>query len=120
MAETITSGATTITPELVDGYRSERESGNVIHQAADNPSRVDVTLRPAGLRSGTLRLLFLTLTEALEAEAVHAAAGVLALTSTDHPGLNMSYVVNGTISVELDDDSRALWLVEVQFQEVAA
>lgn len=120
MADTITDGTTTITPHLIDGYRSERAAGNIIHQAADNPAEVDVTLRPAGLRTGTLRLLFLTLTEALAAEAVHAAAGELQLGSTDHPGLNMSYVANGAITVELDDETRNLWLVEVDFQEVPA
>ncbi|MEX1079803.1 MAG: hypothetical protein WED09_11920 [Homoserinimonas sp.] len=120
MADTITSGATTITPELIDGYRSERTAGNVIHPAADNPANVDVTFRVAGLRTGTLRLLFLTLTDALAAETLHAAADVLELASTDHPGLDMAYVANGAITVELDDETRALWLVEVDFQEVPA
>lgn len=119
MADTITDGTATVTPELIDGYRSERETGNVIHLASDDPANLDVTLRPAGLRTGTLRLLFLTLAAALTAEDMHAGDAVLSLATPNHPGLAMTYVAAGTISVELDD-TRSVWLVEVDFQEVPA
>lgn len=115
---TITLGATVITPQLVDGYTSERTTGNIIHPAADNPAEVDVTFRPASLRTGTLRMLFLTLGDALTAEVLHAGVGVFALADTDLPGLNMAYVPNGDIVTELDDETRQLWTVSVDFQEV--
>jgi hypothetical protein len=114
---TLSDGVTTVTPILVDGYTSTRESGNVVHTIIASASP-EVTLRAARLRTGTLVLLFATQAEALAAEALHALPVVLTLADPDVSGINMSYVAHGTIVVELDDQTRELWTVSVDFQEV--
>lgn len=118
MATTITRDATSLTPRLVLGYKSEREARNLIHTVIGRPDP-EVTMKAAGLRTGTLEFLMLTLTDALAMESLHTGLGVLTLTDDDRPGLNMSYVASGKIEVELDDETRSLWVVRVDFHEVA-
>jgi hypothetical protein len=114
---TLSDGTTTVTPILVDGYTSTRESGNVVHTIISSVSP-EVTLRAARLRTGTLRLLFATQAEALVGEALHALPVVLVLADPDVSGINMSYVAHGNIEVSLDDATRTAWIVSVDFQEV--
>jgi len=114
---TISDGTTTKTPILVTGWRSSRASGNVLHNIID---RVDdeVTFRTAGLRQGDLGLLFPTLEAALDCEAFVATAHKLTLVDADHPGLNMSFVVTGDISVDLDDETREQTIVTITYRQV--
>ena len=117
MTTTVTSGTTTLTPILVDGYRSIREAGNVLHSIIGTEWHA-VTLRPARPRAGTLGLLCASLADALAMESLHAAAATLSLADTDHSGLAMAYVASGKIEVELADETRAHWWVRVDFQEI--
>lgn len=120
MSNTITIGATIITPDQVDGYTSIRESGNIVHRILGNPSP-DVTFRPAQLRTGTLRLVFDSEAEAKAAEDAHATATTTCtLDSDDAPTVAMTYVTDGAgrISRSLDDETRDAWILEVPFQEV--
>jgi hypothetical protein len=118
MASTISTSEETFTPVLIDGYKSSRASRNVIHNVlgANAPA---VTLRAAGIRTGTLTALFVTLGEAQALEAALAANDVLQFADTDNESLLMDFIVDGGITVELDDDTRRLWLVEFDFHEVA-
>ncbi|MGV8851711.1 MAG: hypothetical protein ACOH1M_03975 [Rhodoglobus sp.] len=117
MASTFSAFGYVINPELIDGYKSSRENRNVIHAVlgANAPA---VTLREAGLRTGSLTALFKTLAEAQLLESALTAGIVLQFADTDNEALLMSFVVGGDISVELDDETRELWLVEFDFQEV--
>lgn len=120
MSTLITHGADTITPTQVLGYDTEREAGNIVHPILGR-SNPDVTLRPARLRTGTLTLGFHGRTseaDSLTAEALHATGGVFAVVSTDRATVEMSYVVDGMIRRELDDESRDAWVLSVGFQEV--
>lgn len=119
MAVTITRGASSVSPRLVLGYQSERTAGNLIHPIIGRADP-DVTLAAAGLRTGTLELLCLTLADALAVEDLHAGEGVCELEDTDAPGLGMYYVAAGKIELELDDETRAVWIVRVEYQEVLA
>ena len=117
MATTITSGGVTRTPLQVLGYRSERTSGNILHPVLGSTSQ-DVTLRAAGLRSGTLELLALTMADALNLEALHLNAATVTLADTDIPSGGFTYVASGRIAVELEDETRSLWTVSIEFQEI--
>ena len=117
MTTTVSDGTTTLTPLLVDGYSAAREARNLLHAIIDTEWH-SVTLRPAHPRSGTLRLACETLADALAMDELHAQPAILTLADTTLPGLNMQYVANGSITVELDDDTRKHWWVEVDFQEV--
>ena len=107
-----------LTPLLVVGLSSSREANNTLHRIIGQASP-DVTLAEAGLRAGSLTFLCQTLADALAMESIHAALGVIRLIDTDLPGLNMTYVPSGDISLEIDDETRELWTVEVDFAEVA-
>jgi hypothetical protein len=117
MTSIISDGVTTITPLVVDGYESGRESGNIVHRIIGVASP-DVTFRPALLRAGTLRLVFPVEADADAAVAFHAAGTVFAFEDSDRPSLAMSYVTSGRISCALDDETRDVWVVSVDYQEV--
>lgn len=115
---TITQGGTTLTPTLVLGYESERESGNIVHPIIGT-GIPDITFGPASLRTGTLTIFCLDHAAALAVEALHLVAGYFVLADVDLPGINMKYVPAGKIAVKLDD-ARKRWTVEIDFQEVPA
>lgn len=120
MATTITAGATTIAPIQVEGYSAARTGGTLVHQilARQDP---DVSLRPAGMRAGTLTLLFATEATAAAAVTALSAAGAFTLASTDRTSIAMRFVVPSgqQLTIALDDVTRNHWHVSVPFQEVA-
>jgi hypothetical protein len=78
MPTTLTSGATVITPNTVDGYQSARPAQTIIHRVIGRADP-DVTLRPAGTRTGTLELVFGVEATAIAAEQALAGADVWTL-----------------------------------------
>jgi hypothetical protein len=119
MASTITQGGTTVTPELVLGYDSSRTSGNIVHWILGRPDP-DVTLRPARLRKGTLKLLFASESAAGTCFRLHGGAGVFVLADSDVESVGMRYVVDGNIDIGLDPQTQEMWLVSVAYQEIAS
>lgn len=126
MSEYVTNGVDTFTPTLIDGYESERASATIVHQIL-NRSAPDVTVRPAGMRTGTLRMVFADSTsdggglgepDSKACEDAHAAGGVFNLISSDRSSIVMSYVPHGRIRRALDDVTRDVWILEVEFHEV--
>jgi hypothetical protein len=113
---TITDGATTLTPILVLGHTVEAESRNVVHRILGGG--VDVTLRDALPRSGTLSVLCADAAAGYAMLAMHRAGSVLTLTDVDVPEVNMTYVVSGPVRLNLDEDTRELYVLEAEFQEV--
>jgi len=121
VASTITDGTTTLSPRLVVGYETARPLRNVIHPivGATTDGSVAVTLRPAGLRTGTLTLLHDTLAQAQIMEALLVQDKVFTLADSDEPAAALTFVTAvGELRVYLSDD-RAAVLVEAPFQEVA-
>lgn len=118
MATTISDGTTSLSPLLITGWQSTRKSGNVLHDIV-GASTVEATLREAGLRAGTLTLLCATLDAALAIEALASQAKDLSLDDDDHPALAMDFVAAGSIVVQIDEDTRELWTVAIDFQEIA-
>ena len=116
MATTIFRDTTVIKPVLVLGYMSSRESRNIVHRVIGRGDP-GVTFAPAALRTGTLQLLVNTLSEALTLDQLHATPGTITFADSDLPNLNMGYVADGAITVELDDESRRMWLVSIDFTE---
>lgn len=115
---TITSGTTTITPTLVDGYTAGQDARTISHPILGT-GRDDLTLRPAGPRSGTLHLLFSLESAANTARIALSGTSVWTFTDPDRTTLNMSFAVEGgTLSTVLEDQTRNLWFLEVPFREV--
>lgn len=117
MTTTITHNSTTITPLLVLGWESTQDTRNVVHEILGN-STPDVTLRSAKSRTGTLQTLWTSAAEAETCRTLHALEGTFTLASTEVSQANMTYVVGGAITVSLDDESRDLWTVAIDFIEV--
>jgi hypothetical protein len=117
MAHTISDGTTVITPRHITGFESSRPTKTVVHTVVGSAASA-ITLRPAGLRTGTLEAIFDTLTQALALEALLAQAKSFALTVSDAPALGMAFVAVGNITADLDPDTD-LWVVTSGFQEVA-
>jgi hypothetical protein len=118
MTTTISSGATTITPELVTGWESTNETYNIVHDILSR-STPDITLRGSTSRSGTLSMLFLTESACEDARALHAGANVLTLASTEITAANFDYIVAGAIATALEDDTRRYWTLSVDYREIA-
>jgi hypothetical protein len=112
---TISYGDIELHPLMVLGYDWERQGRNNVHDTLAGQS---VTLRPATLRRGTLEYLFTDEASALAAEDVHALADVFTLDDSDRPGLAMRYVLDGTLRVTLDPDTRHRFILRVGFRQV--
>lgn len=121
MVSTIRNGESVITPTLVNGFESRRDSRTVVHEII-NGDEDDIDLRPAGLRRGRLELLFAgedSEYASATAEATIATASVFTFGDDDRATVAMSFVVaGGTIERSLDDATRDAWIVAFDWREV--
>lgn len=116
MSTTISDGTNTLTATVMDGYSATRQSRNVVHRILGSNAPA-VSLREASLRSGKHRLMFTSQTVAEDAAAMLGAGVEITLADTDRSNVGMTFVVSGNLSIELDDETRDLWLVEFEYQE---
>lgn len=119
MANTIFDGFTTITPNLITGWESTQESRTVVHQVIGKSSP-DITLKPAGLRNGTLELVFFSSASAVSARAFLSQARKFILATDESWLTEMHFVVSGSLSWTLDEQTQKAWIVSFEFQEVEA
>jgi hypothetical protein len=117
MATTISNADDTLTPLLVEGWQSSRETGTVLHVVLGSNSPA-VTVRPARLRTGTLRTLWDDFTVACIVEQALAAGAVWTLADDDRPEIGMTFVVSGAVELELDDETRRIAWVSFEYTEV--
>ncbi|WP_433586364.1 hypothetical protein [Microbacterium hydrocarbonoxydans] len=109
------TGATS-SPALVLGYKTSRQSQNIVHDIIGGG--IAVTLIRPRPRAGTLELFYLTEAAAFDALAKHARESTFTLTDTERPSVNMTYATEGAIDLALDDQGRKRWIVSVGYQEV--
>lgn len=117
MANTISAGATTITPTLVLGYQGESEATNTIHPLIGSAEPA-VTFAVEALRAGTLDLLFSTESAAWAARAFLQTTNKFTFASTDVPAIGMKFVRTGPMTITLDDETVEVWTLSVGYQEV--
>jgi hypothetical protein len=117
MVDTITRGATVLHPKAVLGWPLTRTGRTVVHPILGTDV-VEVTIRPAGPRAGSLTTLWwdeVSARAAFDALAtagapwVWAVPGVLSETLTAH-------VLDATM--ETAEDSGRRWIVRTTVQEV--
>ena len=113
-----TNGAGTTSPvSVLSPWAAQWTSRNVIHDLIGGGIAVAlVAPRP---RSGQMELLYQTEAEAFAGANLHREETSFALAETDTPHVSMTYVVDGTVDVRLDEDTLVLWIVTVGYQEVA-
>lgn len=121
MSATFSDGITTVTPIQVNGYQTARASRNVVHSIIGRADP-DVSIQPAGLRRGTLELLFGNVVDAAACSDLHAESAIFTYTDTDVPLVSMRYVLQdgADLTTELDSDAGISWVVKVPYQEVAS
>lgn len=118
MTTIITFSGGEITPEVVNGFEASRAARSIVHTILGRADP-DITLRPAGLRKGTLTLVFATGAAAASAEAALVVPRVFTLVDPDVPNVSMAFVVaDGDVETSLDMDTQIVWIVRVPFQEV--
>jgi hypothetical protein len=113
---TRTSDSATTSPTLVLGYDTTRTGRNVIHNLIGGG--IAVTLVPPAPRSGTLQLFYPAEADAWAALALHETADSFTLVNDERPGIGMTYVLDGGITLTLDPETRDLWTLAVDYQEV--
>jgi hypothetical protein len=107
----------TSNPQMVVGYDSARAGQNVFNSVLGR-SNPDVTLLPAAPRTGTLTYLFTNEADAAECERMHQGTELLTLADSDLSTIGMTYVLDGNLRRQLDPETRSVWTVAVDFQEV--
>ena len=113
---TRTSDSATTTPELVLGYTTERTSATEVHDLLSGD--IAVTLVKPRPRSGTLALLYPEEADAWAGFDLHTEqADTFTLTEALVASVGMSYVALSA-SLELDDETRSVWVLSVEYQEV--
>lgn len=111
----ILTGPDSTQPILVTGYEATRQGRSTVHDLIGGGIAVALaTPRP---RAGTLELLYADEDEAFHALNMHALETTFTMFDTDRAGVAMTYTA-GTATITLDDTTRRMWLVKVDFQEV--
>ena len=115
---TIAYGQVSFTPLEVDGWSEAHESSTLMHRLIGGG--VEFTHAPAIPRTFTLKLVFPGEADALGCAALHRTAPYLDLTSSEREIANGRYTVadGGRVSVDLDDETRDVWVVTVDAREV--
>lgn len=113
---TATNGAGSTTPLAVAGYDADRQSRNIIHDLLDGSIGVSfIAPRP---RSGDLVTVYTDRAEAFAAYALYANETTFAYLSDEMAELGMTFVLDGALTIEQDDENTDVWYVRVGFQEV--
>lgn len=118
MSATLSSGTAIVAPELILEYRADQLSGNVFHRIIGKASP-DVSLADDGPREGVLRCFFPTAAEADAARAALATAAVWTLSDPDVPLVNMTFARRERMTIQLEEETREHWLLDIGYQEVA-
>lgn len=113
---TISDGTTTVTPDQIDGWSSSNASRNIVHQIIGG-GEDDLSLFPASPRRGQIKAVFSSEADAETCRVLHLAPRTFTFATTDRD-LGIQYVVDGDVQVDLDDETRDLWVVTIPFREV--
>jgi hypothetical protein len=117
MVDTITRGATVLHPKAILGWPLNRPTRTVVHPIL-NTDLVEVTVRPAGPRTGTLTTLWWdepSAQAAFDALSMAGAPWVWAVPGTLSATLT-AYVLEAAL--ETAEDSGRRWIIRTTVQEV--
>ncbi|MFS0714100.1 hypothetical protein ABC195_09455 [Microbacterium sp. 2P01SA-2] len=125
MTTNITAGDLSITPTILTGLTEASEGGAIVHPILGRAGDPDWTLRGATPRTGRLELGF----AGPDAESASEAAvsvlrtpAVFTLADTDRATYGMRFVVpaGGRVERIIEDETRAAFVVAVDYAEVRA
>ena len=114
---TANNGAGSTSPLAVAGpSEASRQSRNVIHDLLDGSIGVSfVAPRP---RSSDMVTLYTDRAEAFAAFELLAEETSFTYTNTAMPELGMTFVLDGSLDINQDEDRPDIWYVRVGYQEV--
>lgn len=117
MSTTITHLTGVLTPVSMEGWEAKAEARSLVHTILGR-SDPDITIRPPGLRSGTLTLVFATAAQAQEARWTLLIPQVLTLANADVPEVAMTFwVAGGEVSEAIGKAQE--WTIRAPFQEIS-
>lgn len=122
MTTTISNGTTTVTLVTLGTLDVEQDAGNLGHTII-GAAALATTLRPAGLRKGTYEaVLGQNAALAQSLQTMLTATGTFTLADTTVTALGMTFILapGGTAHLSLDDDTRSVWSVTFDFQEIGS
>jgi hypothetical protein len=97
-------------------YSTAWRSRNIVHDLIGGGIAVSlIAPRPRG---GTLDLLYPDEETAYAAVTLHLEETAFTLSETDRPHVSMTYVLDGEVTIRLDEDTLEMFVVSVGFQEV--
>lgn len=110
-------GTDTTTPDLILPWSTEQDSANVFHdiQGATTPW---VSIQGARARRGDLALFYTTESDAEAARVMFSEPDTFTIDYDERTSLEMTFAVDGTVRVELDDQTSAHWVVRFGYREV--
>lgn len=103
-------------PVMILGYETYQESQNKIHDLIGGG--IAVTLVKPRPRKGTLDFFFLNEETATDCLQLHGRESTFMISDEDRAIVTMYYVVSGSISMKLDEETRNRWVVSIDYQEV--
>ncbi len=120
MAATITgtiSGDST-SPDLLLPWEKSHASANIFHDVQGSPTAW-VSIQGARSGEGELRAFYISETDANAALTLLKSADVFTLDYPERTSIEMTFAVDGTVTMQLDEETSDHWLVTFGYREVA-
>lgn len=117
MSSTFTGPALAAYPILVTQWSAASATRHLVHEILGNPVP-DITLQPAGPRTGTMSALFDSEDGAALLYAALRGTDVLTFSDDDTATTVMDFIANGTVTLATDDQFRSFWTVTFDYLEV--
>lgn len=111
-------GATGVAlPLLVTQWNATATTRHLVHDVLGNPWP-DITVQPAGPRTGTMSALFDNEADAAALFAMLTGTTVVTFSDDSTSITAMRLLANGSVTIAQDDQDRTKWVVTFAYQEV--
>lgn len=105
-------------PDLILPWQTSQATGNTL-QPIVGATEPYVTMDVARLRTGTLQAWYIAEADAEDARTLLGEIGAFAITYPERPTLELRFVVDGEIVVQLDANTSEHWTVTFGYQELS-
>lgn len=117
MSATITGTGIASYPLLVTQWSATSNTRHLVHEILGNPIP-DITLQPAGPRTGTMSALFDSEDGAALLYGALRGTDVLTFSDDDTATTVMDFIANGTVNTTTDSQNQSFWTVTWDYLEV--
>lgn len=106
-----------ILPRLVTQWNASATTRHIVHDVLGTPWP-DVTVQPAGPRSGTMAAILDSEQDAADLFAMLTGTSVITFSDDSTTIPTMRLLANGQVTVQQDDQDRTVWAVTFSYMEV--